>query len=154
MMEIIYLDERLKQYKFEPSSSHAAGYDLRACIQEPTHLAPGETKMINTGIQINMLHGYEEDVAILPCALILPRSGLGCKGVRPRNAPGLVDADYLGEIKLCMYNGSDDYFKIEPMDRIAQMMFTVSLRPEFDRVEEFSVTTERGGNGFGSTGHK
>ena len=82
----------------------------------------------------------------------MPRSGLGCKGLRPRNVPGLIDADYQGEIILCMYNEADDFITIQPMDRIAQLVFMLSIQPKFMVVTNFSNETDRGVGGFGSTG--
>jgi dUTP pyrophosphatase len=82
----------------------------------------------------------------------MPRSGLGCKGIRPRNTPGLIDADYQGEIVVCLYNGSPDWLTVNRMDRIAQLVFMFAIHPELHVVSEFSQTTARGTGGFGSTG--
>jgi dUTP pyrophosphatase len=104
-------------------------------------------------MDISTLIDDEEKVEeIVPCAIIMPRSGLGCKGVKPRNTPGLIDADYQGEIIVCLYNEGNDSVHIQPMDRIAQLVFTLAIHPVMQQVQEFSNATERGANGFGSTG--
>jgi dUTP pyrophosphatase len=158
-MQIKYLDERLTEFK--PSTDLAAGYDLRACVDKDVWLIPGGQEKIGTGIALNMAtkgfveeleHGNETNVKIIPCAIVMPRSGLGCKGVKPRNTPGLIDADYQGEIVVCLYNESNDSVHIQPMDRIAQLVFTIALHPFMEVVTEFSNETKRGANGFGSTG--
>ncbi len=153
-MNIKLLDKRLTN--FEPATKASAGYDLKACIENDVFIQPGETLKIQTGISLDLLseetEPYNQDV--LPCAFILPRSGLGCRGVVPRNSPGLIDADYQGEIVVCLYNGGTEPINIKPLDRIAQLVFSFSYHPYFDYVEEFSKTTERGENGFGSTGMK
>lgn len=148
-MEIIYTDLRVKEFGFKPETSHSAGYDLRACIDKPLHIHPGNTEKIDTGIRIHM---GELDEGVVPCAIIFPRSGLGCRGIRPRNAPGLIDADYQGNIVVCLYNGSTNELIIQPMDRIAQLVFTIALHPQAIEVESFSEGTIRGNGGFGSTG--
>jgi dUTP pyrophosphatase len=174
-MEIKYLDERLKDFK--PETKLSAGYDLRACINKAIYIPPGGLEKIPTGIAIDMsslmrtvgdtykvsehimtvspsAHSdwSTEDLNLITCAIIMPRSGLGCRGIKPRNTPGLIDADYQGQIIVCLYNEGNDVVHINPMDRIAQLVFTIALHPAFQQVEEFSGTTERGTNGFGSTG--
>lgn len=153
-MQIKFLDPRLTEFK--PASQLAAGYDLRACVQHELHIAPGATEKIPTGIAIHQGNfiGEHENIHVHFCALILPRSGLGCKGVKPRNAPGLIDADYQGEITICLHNDSDDWFIVSPMDRVAQLVFMIALHPDLEVVTEFSNQTERGEGGFGSTGVK
>lgn len=154
-MEIKFLDERLTEFK--PATKLAAGYDLCACIEEDIWIPPGAQEKIPTGIAVDMSvlrnkdwHGEGPD--LVPCAIIMPRSGLGCKGVKPRNTPGLIDADYQGEIIVCLYNEGNESVHIQPMDRIAQMIFTIAMHPQMIKVDEFSNATERGANGFGSTG--
>jgi len=155
-MEVKFLDKRLTEFK--PSTKLAAGYDLRACIEQAIWITPGGQEKIRTGIAIDQSalitnenwqsHGFD----LLPCAIIMPRSGLGCKGVKPRNTPGLIDADYQGEIIVCLYNEGNESVHIQPMDRVAQLVFTLAIHPVMSVVEEFSNVTERGANGFGSTG--
>lgn len=154
-MEIKFLDYRLKE--FEPSTELASGYDLRCCEDEDVIILPGQTVKVKTGISVFMSSPVEEHRmgsghTINFCAVIMPRSSLGCKGLRPRNVPGLIDADYQGEIILCMYNEGEEFVVIKPMDRIAQLVFMLSLHPSFMQVTHFSTETDRGHDGFGSTG--
>lgn len=160
-MQIKFLDERLTEFK--PATELSAGYDLRACIDKDISIPPGGQEKIKTGVSLNMMTGglkaeLEQsgmaDVTIVPCAIIMPRSGLGCKGVKPRNTPGLIDADYQGEIIVCLYNEGNESVHIRPMDRIAQLVFTIALHPVMEVVTDFSHETVRGANGFGSTGEQ
>ncbi len=123
----------------------SAGLDLRACIDEQITLAPGQTCLLPSGIAI-----YLEDQNV--AGMILPRSGLGHKhGIVLGNLVGLIDSDYQGEIKLSLWNRSDEPFTIQPMDRVAQLVIVPILKPKFELVDEF-VQTDRAENGFGSTG--
>jgi dUTP pyrophosphatase len=169
-MEIKFLDKRLTEFK--PATKLSAGYDLRACIDKDMWIVPGGQEKIPTGIAMDMssivkpaksylsydhirLHAGAttyEGLPTIPCAIVMPRSGLGCKGVKPRNTPGLIDADYQGEIIVCLYNEGNESVHIQPMDRIAQLVFTLAIHPVMQQVEDFSNMTERGANGFGSTG--
>ena len=160
-MQIKFIDKRLTEFK--PSTELSAGYDLRACITKDIWIAPGGQEKIRTGVSLNMgdltkIFTPEDELdemlktTFLPCAIIIPRSGIGCKGIKPRNTPGLIDADYQGEIIVCLYNEGNESVHICPMDRIAQLVFTIALHPFMEVVTEFSNTTERGANGFGSTG--
>lgn len=153
-MEIKLLDSRLKEFK--PETELSAGYDLRSCEQEEVVILPGQTVRIHTGISVYMGedidNGPDDHTRLNYCAVIMPRSGLGCRGLRPRNVPGLIDADYQGEVILCMYNESEEFVTIKPMDRIAQLVFMISMQPKFMYVTHFSTETARGEGGFGSTG--
>lgn len=154
-MELKLLDTRLKS--FEPATELSAGYDLRCCEEDEVVILPGQTVRIKTGISVHMGSPVDENIsteghAVNFCAVIMPRSGLGCKGIRPRNTPGLIDADYQGEVILCMINDSEDFVTIQPMDRIAQLVFMFSIHPKFMHVTHFSDDSDRGVNGFGSTG--
>lgn len=151
-MEIKFLNEKIKLFEFKPATEHSGGFDLRNATGREILLSCGETVKIPTGIAIHMGANIEEDFEYVPCAMLLPRSGLGCKGIRPRNAPGLIDADYQGEIIVCMYNDSEDDYTIQPYDKIAQLVFMFSLHPEFNVVNEFTEVSARGDGGFGSTG--
>lgn len=125
----------------------SAGVDLRACIDEPLTLKPGQTELIPTGIAIHM---KSKDMA----ATILPRSGLGHKhGIVLGNLVGLIDSDYQGQLFISCWNRGSDTFTIEPADRIAQLMFIPVIQPEFQVVEEFEES-ERGEGGFGHSGRK
>lgn len=124
----------------------SAGMDLKANITEPVTIASLERAMIPTGIYIELPEGYE--------AQIRPRSGLAAKfGVTVANAPGTVDADYRGEVKVILVNLSKDPFVINPGERIAQMVIAKYEKIEWKEVEELG-DTERGDGGFGSTGRK
>lgn len=153
-MELKILNKNLPP--FEPATELSAGYDLRCCEDEEVVILPGQTVKVKTGVSVHMgellqittVHGDKAHY----CAVIMPRSSLGCKGIRPRNVPGLIDADYQGEIILCMHNETDDFVTIQPMDRIAQLVFMLALHPNFMTVTNFGHETSRGVNGFGSTG--
>lgn len=125
----------------------SAGMDLRACIDEPIHLQPGQTTLIPTGMAIHIA-----DPSL--CAVLLPRSGLGHKhGVVLGNLVGLIDSDYQGQLFVSCWNRGSEAFTIEVGERIAQMMFVPVVRAGFEIVEEFS-TSDRGAGGFGHTGRK
>lgn len=130
-------------------SDGAAGLDLRAAITSRITVYPGETAMINTGIALNI-----KSAAI--AAFIYPRSGLGKKGLVLANTVGVIDSDYQGEIMLCVWNRNDTSYgapvHVEPLERIAQLVFQPVMRAEFKVVEAFSEETKRGAGGFGSTG--
>ncbi len=123
----------------------SAGLDLRALLDAPLTLAPGQSELIPTGIAI---HIGDPNY----CAVILPRSGLGHKhGVVLGNLVGLIDADYQGPLMISCWNRSDREFTIAPGDRIAQMVFLPVAHARFRLVDEF-VPTVRGTGGFGSSG--
>lgn len=123
----------------------AAGMDLRACIDEPLALGPGEAELIATGIA---LHIADPSLA----AVVLPRSGLGHKhGIVLGNLVGLIDSDYQGQIFVSCWNRGLESFNIQPGERIAQLVFVPIVRAHFDIVEGFAQST-RGAGGFGHTG--
>ena len=133
-------NHRLPEY----ATPLSAGMDLKANTSEPIILKPLERQMIPTGISIQLPEGCE--------AQVRPRSGLAAKyGITVANAPGTVDADYTGEIKVILINLSNENFLINPGDRIAQMVIARYERVEWDEVAELNPT-ERGEGGFGSTG--
>ena len=124
----------------------SAGMDLRAHLSEPVVLRPLERAMIPTGLFIALPAGYE--------AQVRPRSGLAAKkGISVLNAPGTIDADYRGEIRVILVNLSQDDFTVEPGERIAQMVIARHERVDWEAVEVLDET-ERGAGGFGSTGVK
>ncbi len=124
----------------------SAGMDLKANMTEPVTIGSLERAMIPTGIYMELPEGYE--------AQIRPRSGLAAKfGVTVANAPGTVDADYRGEVKVILVNLSKEPFVINPGERIAQMVIAKYEKIEWEEVEELG-DTERGDGGFGSTGRK
>jgi dUTP pyrophosphatase len=124
----------------------SAGLDLRACVEEPLTVAPGETHLIPTGFAMHM-----QDTGL--AAVILPRSGLGHKhGIVLGNLVGLIDSDYQGQVFVSCWNRSDTPFDIEPGARIAQLVFLPVVRARWERVADFE-TSDRAGGGFGHTGH-
>jgi len=123
----------------------SAGIDLRACLDEPLTIEPGETHLIPTGMAIHM-----SDAKL--AAVILPRSGLGHKhGIVLGNLVGLIDSDYQGQIFVSCWNRGSDTFIVELGERIAQMVFVPVVQAEFDIVDEF-VESDRGEGGFGHSG--
>lgn len=128
----------------EVGTPGSAGVDLRACLDEPVTLVPGETILIGTGIAIHL-----EDPGF--CAMILPRSGLGHRGLVLGNLIGLIDSDYQGELKISTWNRGQEPQTIEPGDRIAQMVITPVIQPTFIEVDDFE-SSSRGEGGFGHTG--
>ena len=127
------------------STTGSAGLDLRACLNEALMLKAGATELIPTGLAI-----YIEDPSY--AAVILPRSGLGHKhGIVLGNLVGLIDSDYQGELIISAWNRGDTSFVIEPGERIAQLVIIPVQQVKFRLVEEFS-STDRGADGFGSSG--
>ncbi|HEY0973416.1 MAG TPA: dUTP diphosphatase [Solimonas sp.] len=123
----------------------AAGLDLRAILDAPLTLKPGDTTLIKTGLAI-----YIEDPSL--AAVILPRSGLGHKhGVVLGNLVGLIDSDYQGELMVSCWNRGQAEFVINPGERIAQLVFVPVVQAAFDVVTDFAAS-QRGEGGFGSTG--
>ena len=144
-LQIKILDPKIRETMPSYASLGSAGLDLRAVMDEPLVLQPGETKLIKTGLAI-----YIGDPGY--AALILPRSGLGHKhGIVLGNLVGLIDSDYQGELMVSCWNRSQTPFTIEPMERIAQLVIVPVVQPTFEVVDEF-VATERGTDGFGSSG--
>lgn len=129
----------------EYATPGSAGMDLRACLDAPLLLAPGQTELLPTGIAIHIA-----DPGI--CATILPRSGLGHKhGIVLGNLVGLIDSDYQGQLMVSVWNRSDEEFVIQPGDRIAQMVILPVIQAKFSIVDEFD-SSDRGQGGFGSSG--
>jgi len=144
-LQVRVLDERIHGMLPHYASAGAAGLDLRACIDAPLTLGPGESQLISSGIAI---HVGEPGHA----ALILPRSGLGSKhGIVLGNLVGLIDSDYQGPLMISVWNRGAGAFTIQPLDRIAQLLVVPVVQVEFDVVEEFAASV-RGAGGFGSTG--
>ena len=123
----------------------AAGLDLRACLNAPLELKPGDSQLVPSGIAI---HIGDPGFA----AIVLPRSGLGAKhGIVLGNLVGLIDSDYQGQVFISVWNRGQTAFTIQPMDRIAQLVVVPVQQVEFNVVEEFQ-SSSRGAGGFGSTG--
>ena len=131
----------------EYATPGSAGMDLRACIDKPLTLKPGDTELIPSGMAIHISDpGY--------AATILPRSGLGHKhGIVLGNLVGLIDSDYQGQLFVSCWNRGNTEFTIDIGDRIAQLVILPVAQVEFEVVEEFS-DSERGAGGFGHSGHK
>jgi dUTP pyrophosphatase len=125
----------------------SAGMDMRACLEAPLALAPGETHLIPTGLAIHI-----EDGGL--AAMLLPRSGLGHKhGIVLGNLVGLIDSDYQGQVFVSCWNRGVETFTVEPGERIAQMVIVPVVHADFEVVEDFSAS-DRGSGGFGHTGRQ
>jgi len=146
-MDVKILDTRLRDQLPHYATTGSAGLDLRACIDSPIVLAPGETRLIPTGMAIHLADpGY--------AALILPRSGLGHKhGIVLGNLVGLIDSDYQGQLMVSAWNRSQQAFELTPLERLAQLVIVPVVQAEFNVVEDFE-TSQRGEDGFGSTGRQ
>ncbi|AHI28607.1 dUTP diphosphatase [Marinobacter similis] len=146
-LQVRILDERIgNQIAFpEYATDGSAGLDLRACLDQPLTLEPGQTQLIKTGLSIHI-----GDPAL--AAMILPRSGLGHKhGIVLGNLVGLIDSDYQGELMVSCWNRGQTTFTIEVGERIAQLVLVPVVQADFEVVSEFNVS-DRGEGGFGSTG--
>ncbi len=129
----------------ERATAGSAGLDLRACLDAPLVLEPGQTHLVPTGIAIHL-----DDPGL--AAVLLPRSGLGHKhGIVLGNLVGLIDSDYQGEVMVSVWNRGHHPFTIAPGERIAQMIVVPVVQVEFEVVEDFE-STARGAGGFGSSG--
>lgn len=135
--------DQLPQY----ATPSAAGLDLRACIDDPVVLKPGETQLIPTGLAIHIADpGY--------AALILPRSGLGHKhGIVLGNLVGLIDSDYQGPLMVSCWNRGQTAFTLASMERLAQLIIVPVMQAKFHVVDDFAASA-RGEGGFGSTGRQ
>lgn len=146
-LDVRVLDHRLLDQLPQYATPGSAGLDLRACLDAPMTLKPGETNLVASGIAIHIADsGY--------AALVLPRSGLGHKhGIVLGNLVGLIDSDYQGQIFVSVWNRGHSEFTIQPMERIAQLIIVPVAQVEFNVVPEFAAS-HRGEGGFGSTGKK
>ena len=144
-VDVKILDPRVKEKMPAYATTGSAGLDLRAMLEAPLTLNPGETKLIKTGLAI---HLADPNYA----ALILPRSGLGHKhGIVLGNLVGLIDSDYQGELMVSTWNRGQEAFTIEPFERIAQLVIVPVVQMQMNIVEDFEAS-DRGAGGFGSTG--
>jgi dUTP pyrophosphatase len=141
----IQLKELVKGAMFTKGTDGSAAYDLKAMIENSISLKPNENLLLGTGIALNMSGNSV-------CALILPRSGLGVKGLVLGNLVGLIDSDYQGEIKVSCWNRSSKEILISPGMRIAQLLFTPVIKPSFEIVDDFANSSTRKEQGFGHTG--
>jgi dUTP pyrophosphatase len=139
------LDERIRPHLPAYATPGSAGMDLRACIDAPMVLNPGQTELIPTGIAI---HVADPGLA----AIILPRSGLGHKhGIVLGNLVGLIDSDYQGPLMVSCWNRGSVAFELKPMERLAQLVIVPVIQAAFVEVEDFNES-QRGCGGFGSSG--
>ena len=146
-LDVRVLDARLLEQLPQYATPGSAGLDLRACIDAPVTLKPGDTSLIPSGLAI---HLENPEYA----AMVLPRSGLGHKhGIVLGNLVGLIDSDYQGQIFVSVWNRGQSEFTIQPMERIAQLIVVPIVQVEFNVVPDF-VASSRGEGGFGSTGKK
>ena len=144
-IDVRILDERLRGQLPQYATPGSAGLDLRACIDAPVTLAPGQTELIPAGIAI---HLADPGLA----AVVLPRSGLGHKhGIVLGNLVGLIDSDYQGQIYVSTWNRGPAPFIVNPMERLAQLVVVPVVQVGFNVVETFGAS-HRGDGGFGSTG--
>ena len=144
-LDVKILDQRIRELLPHYATAGAAGLDLRACLEAPLTLRPGDSQLVPSGISIHI-----GDAGF--AALILPRSGLGAKhGIVLGNLVGLIDSDYQGQVFISVWNRGNAAFTIQPMDRIAQLVVVPVQQVEFNVVEEFD-SSRRGAGGFGSTG--
>lgn len=144
-IDLKVLDPRMADSLPAYATAGSAGLDLRACLDAPVLLAPGDTALIRTGLAI---HIADPGLA----AMVLPRSGLGHKhGIVLGNLVGLIDSDYQGELMVSCWNRGRDAFTINPLERIAQLVIVPVVQARFRLVDSFEGS-ERGAGGFGSTG--
>ncbi len=145
LIDVKVLDPRMVEQMPTYATPGSAGLDLRACLDAPLVLAPGQTELIPTGLSIHI-----GDPAL--AAMILPRSGLGHKhGIVLGNLVGLIDSDYQGPLMVSCWNRGATAFTVQPMERIAQLVIVPVVQARFRVVDDFDAST-RGGGGFGSTG--
>ncbi len=144
-IDLKVLDPRMAGQIPAYATPGSAGLDLRACLDAPLLLEPGQSALIPTGIAIHIA-----DAGL--AAMILPRSGLGHKhGIVLGNLVGLIDSDYQGPLMVSCWNRGVASFTVQPMERIAQLVIVPVVQAAFRVVDDFSAS-DRGGGGFGSTG--
>jgi dUTP pyrophosphatase len=144
-IELKVLDPRMAAHLPAYATPGSAGLDLRACLEAPLVLEPGQAALIPTGLAI-----YIGDPGL--AAMLLPRSGLGHRhGIVLGNLVGLIDSDYQGPLLVSCWNRGAAAYTVQPLERIAQLVVVPVVQAAFRRVEEFD-SSERGGAGFGSTG--
>ena len=145
VIDVRVLDERVTGHLPAYATAGSAGLDLRACIDAPLVLEPGQAALIPTGLAIHI-----GDPAL--AAMLLPRSGLGHRhGIVLGNLVGLIDSDYQGPLMVSCWNRGVAVYTVQPLERIAQMVIVPVVQARFRRVESFEESV-RGAGGFGSTG--
>lgn len=146
-LDVRILDARLRGNLPHYATAGSAGLDLRACIDEPLLLRPGEAQLVPSGIAIHLGDAGH-------AALILPRSGLGHRhGIVLGNLVGLIDSDYQGQVLVSCWNRGAEPFTVQPLERIAQMVIVPVQQVQLNVVEAFDAS-DRGAGGFGSTGQR
>lgn len=146
-LEVKVLDERLRDTLPSYATLGSAGMDLRALLDAPLSLEPGQCELVRTGLAI---HIGDPSLA----GLILPRSGLGHKhGIVLGNLVGLIDSDYQGELMISVWNRGNTSFVLEPFERLAQYVLVPVVQAELDIVDDFKASL-RGAGGFGSSGRQ
>ncbi|MGA0949863.1 MAG: dUTP diphosphatase [Burkholderiaceae bacterium] len=146
MVQVQVLDPRLHDQLPAYATPGSAGLDLRACLEAPITLAPGQVELIPTGLAMHLA-----DATL--AAMILPRSGLGHKhGLVLGNLVGLIDSDYQGQLMVSAWNRGTQPFVIEPMARIAQLVVVPVVQVQWQQVQTFADQSTRGAGGYGSTG--
>jgi dUTP pyrophosphatase len=144
-VQLKILDERLRGNLPAYATPGSAGLDLRACLDAPLDIAPGQTVLVPTGLSL-----FIGDAGF--AAMILPRSGMGHKhGIVLGNLVGLIDSDYQGPLMISTWNRGNTVFTLQPMERLAQLVIVPVMQAQFQVVTEFAATA-RGAGGFGSTG--
>jgi dUTP pyrophosphatase len=144
-LDIRILDERIRAHLPAYATEGSAGLDLRACIDAPITLRPGDSALIASGLAI---HLGDPGLA----AIVIPRSGLGHKhGIVLGNLVGLIDSDYQGQVFVSCWNRGKEPFVVNPLERIAQLVVVPVVQVELNLVEDFAESS-RGAGGFGSTG--
>lgn len=145
-MKIKIVDERVRTNMPKFATPGSAAIDLQACITDPITIAAGASVVISSGFAL-----WIESPNY--AGMILPRSGLGINsGIIIGNGTGLIDSDYQGELKICLWNRSSVAYTVQPMDRIAQLVIIPVMQTPFDIVDDFPSITDRGTGGLGSTG--
>lgn len=141
-MEVKFVRTSPKAHMPRRMTIGAGGFDLEACLDMPMFIPPGATCLVPTGLRL--------EIPQMAAALILPRSGLSLAGVRIANSPGLIDADYRGEIMVALHNTQDVAYVVEPFSRVAQLLVISLTAVTFTEAEDLSESS-RGAGGFGST---
>ncbi len=145
-VDVRLLDPRMADAMPAYATPGSAGLDLRACLDQPLVLEPGQAELIPTGLSIHL-----RDPGL--AAMILPRSGLGHKhGIVLGNLVGLIDSDYQGPLMVSCWNRGQAAFTVQPLERIAQLVIVPVVQATFRQVDSFDQASERGEGGFGSTG--
>jgi dUTP pyrophosphatase len=144
-VDLQILDDRIREHLPSYATSGSAGMDLRACLEGPLTILPGDAQLISTGIAIHV-----EDPGL--AAVVLPRSGLGHKhGIVLGNLVGLIDSDYQGPLMVSCWNRGHEAYTVQPLDRIAQLVIMPIVKAAFRIVDGFEASA-RGTGGFGSSG--